>query len=341
MRCIDCGKEIESGRVCPECMGIDEKRPEATDDEHDENDFAESDSETLDTDDEQREEKEYERKIEHFENGSCIAPVKKKSEKNILHWRNPMLREFFLTLALGALFVIIDVLMFKSVSDGAPNAIYYFICCTVIALGLLAFAFVFRMPRAFKLDRMQRGKNLRARWTLDRNEVEEAANKQRNKNRVLNLLVALASLALLIYSIATHSGEMSFFFLLITIASLVVALIFGFLFFFMPKYNYDRVIKNGRDVLIGEDSVYVYGRYYYFAKIDPALTYAHINTKKHIMTIEFATEKKDGGVTKKSVEVYVPENAEKKALTLIDEYESSVKRFRDSGNKTADEAVKR
>lgn len=333
MYCMECGKEISEGKVCAECMGVDEKRPE------DFEETADTRSDELSEEDNTAE-KEYEKKIEHFENGSCIAPDRKKGKKNILHWRNPMLREFFLTLALGLLFTVIDLLIFKSVCDSVPNSVYYFICCTIIALGMLAFAFVFRMPRAFKLDRMQRGKSLRSKWTLSRDEVEDAAHRLRNKNRFVYLLTALLSLALLIYSIASYS-EISFFFLLVTVASAVLVLIFGFLFFFMPKYNYERVIKNGRDVLIGDDSVYVYGRYYYFSNINPRLTYAHMNTKKHILTVEFATEKTDGGVTKKSVEVYVPENAEKKAIALIGEYETSVKSFRAGVNKTADKVEKK
>lgn len=337
MNCIECGKEITEGKVCPECMGVDEKR-DLTDEEVFEK-YAKP--ETDEAEENERPEKEYEKKIKQFENGSFVAPEKDKDKKNILHWRNPMLREFFLTLALGAVFLLIDLLLFKAVGDGTSGAIYYAVCCAVITIGLLAFSFVFRLPRALKLDRMQRGKKLRAKWTLNKDEIEEAAKKQKNKNRFLYLLTAVASFALLIYSIATYNGEMSFFFLLVTISSFVLGAIFTFLFFFMPKYNYERVIKNGRDVLIGEDSVYVYGRYYYFGGINPALTYAHINTKKHILTIDFAQEKKDGGVNKKSVDVYVPENAEKKALKLIDEYEESVKKFRSAGIRTADEAVQK
>ena len=67
----------------------------------------------------------------------------------------------------------------------------------------------------------------------------------------------------------------------------------------------------------------------------PEATYGTLNTKKHKLEIIFTQELKNGDTKRRKVEMYAPDSAIREITALLNEYEKSAVKYRETHAKSS------
>lgn len=266
--------------------------------------------------------------LKKFEEGSITHPNDKPKEKRKFYCpQNPMLWSFLWLLLFGAVLGALTAYFFNVDLDGTQ--IVFGIAFSVFTAAVLVIDFIYYFPAAITLDKLLKGRGTRLEYRLKKHELVDLAEAAKKRNRGFYLAIGLFGLAFSIYYIyilasaivKTNLMWVSLFF------SIGVFVIFALLFFIMPKFNYERMMQNGARVIVGNKSVYYGGTYYHWRKIQPDATFGNLNTKKHKLEIVFTQEQKNGETKRRKVEMYAPDTAIRDITKLLNEYETSSKRY--------------
>ena len=273
--------------------------------------------------------------LRRFEEGTITHPDDKPQKKRKFYCpQNPMLWSFIWLLLFAVVLGILSVFFFNVDLDG--KQIIFGVVFAVLAAAVAVIDFICYFPAALTLDKLLKGKGTRLEYKLKQYELVDLAETAKKRNRGFYIAISLFGLAFSIYYICilanaivkTNLMWISLFF------SLGVFVTFALLLFIMPKLNYERIMQNGERVIIGKNSVYYGGVYYHWRKIIPDATYGTLNTKKHKLEIVFLQEVKKGGTKRQKVEMYAPDSAIKDITRLLDEYEKSAKKYRETQSKS-------
>lgn len=274
--------------------------------------------------------------LKKFEEGSITHPNDKPKEKRKFYCpQNPMLWSFLWLLLFGAVLGALSAYFFNVDLDGTQIA--FGIAFSVFTAAVLVIDFIYYFPAAITLDKLLKGRGTRLEYRLKKHELVDLAEAAKKRNRGFYLAIGLFGLAFSIYYIyilanaivKTNLMWVSLFF------SIGVFVIFALLFFIMPKFNYERMMQNGTRVIVGNKSVYYGGTYYHWRKIQPDATFGSLNTKKHKLEIVFTQEQKNGETKRRKVEMYAPDTAIRDITRLLNEYETSSRKYREKQAKKA------
>ncbi len=274
--------------------------------------------------------------LKKFEEGTITHPDEKPKQKRKFYCpRNPMLWSFLWLLLFGAVLGALSVFFFNVDLDGTQIVFGTVFC--VFTAAVLAIDFVYYFPAALTLDKLLKGKGARLEYRLKKHELVELAEKAKKRNRGFYIAISLFGLAFSVYYIYILANAMvktnlmwiSLFF------SIGVFAVFALLFFVMPKFNYERMMQNGERVIVGNKSVYYGGTYYHWIKIRTEATYGTLNTKRHRLEIIFTQELKNGDTKRRKVELYAPDTAIRDITRLLNEYEESAKKYRETQSKSS------
>ena len=348
MICRKCGAENEDARFCAECgepltEETEAVMPERAEDLPQEAEPAEEmspQSENTDTEPEENDEsyeepkspevKEALEKLQKYEEGTITHPDEKPKEKRSF-WcpKNPVLWSFLWLLAFGALLGGLTAMFFAIDLDGTQ--IIFGVAFAAFTVAVLGIDFTYYLPAALTLDKMFKGKGVRLEYQLKDYELVEQAEKAKKRNRGFYLAIGLFGLAFTIYYIyilATAIVQTKLMWISL-IFSICVFVICALLFFFMPKYNYLRMMQGGKRVIIGEKSVYYGGNYYHWRNVQSEATYGNINSKKHELQMTFVQEFKNGKTQRRKVDLYIPDGELKNATILVNNLEVSAKAYQE------------
>lgn len=276
-------------------------------------------------------------RIKKFQDGSIAERTEKPKEKRMpFCWKNPALLSFCIALGAGLVCVLFSIFFFLYNTED-NELIFYRIGFTAFAVLFCATAFFFYFPAALGLDQMFRGKNVAASWTLTDDEILEQALNAKKSNRIFNILLTVFSalfLAAYIYGFtqAGFTGTLSNI-MLLTSALLFVGALANLII--SPKIRFNRMMQNGKNVIIGTKSVYYGGEYYRWHGIEPRATTCRYSSKKQLLTLTYSRVKKNGAVDKKTVCVYAPEREERTILKLEEEYRKSNELYRNEQEKNS------
>lgn len=268
--------------------------------------------------------------LERYEVGTITHPDEKPQKKrSFLCPKNPMLWAFGWLIVFALVLGGLSALFFAIDLGGVQ--IVFGVVFAAFAAAVLALDFIYYLPAAFTLSRMFRGKGVRLEYKLKDHELVEQAEKAKKRNRVFYLAISLFGLAFGIYHIVILAGaEVPHFLMWVSIIySFCIFIIFGLMFFLMPKYNYMRMMQGGKRVIIGEKSVYYGGSYYHWRNVQPEGTVGNINSRKHELTLTFVQEFKNGTTKRRKVEMYIPDRELKNATNLVTAYEVSAKAYQE------------
>lgn len=268
--------------------------------------------------------------LKQFEEGSITHPKDKPKEKRKFYCpKNPMLLSFLCLLVFGLILGGLTAFFFNVDLDGAQLA--FGITFSVFTAAVMLIDFIYYFPAAWELDRLLKGKGVRLEYKLKKYEIVELAEKAKKRNRGFYLAIGLFGLAFSIYYIYVLANAIvkTNLMWISLIFSICVFVIFALMFFIMPKINYERMMINGEKVIIGNKSVYYGGVYYHWRKIQPDATFGNLNTKRHKLDIIFTQEFKNGATQRRKVEIYAPDSAIRGISGLLQEYETSVKKYQE------------
>lgn len=343
MICRNCGAENEDVKFCTECgepLTEEEALPpvgpvgEEQEEIPPQEEIAEAETEEAgDVDDAEPkslEVKEALDKLEAYEAGTITHPSEKPKDKRSF-WcpKNPVLWSFLWLLGFGAVLGGLTALFLAIDLEGTQ--IIFGIAFAVFTVAVLGIDFVYYLPAALTLDRLFKGKGVRLEYKLKEHELVEQAEKAKNRNRGFYLAIGLFGLAFTIYYIyilATAIVQTTLMWVSL-VFSIGVFVVCALLFFLMPKYNYLRMIQGGKQVIIGEKSVYYGGNYYFWRRVQPEATFGNVNSKKHELQLTFVQEFKDGKTRRRKVELYIPDRELKSAATLVNTLEASAKAYQE------------
>ena len=328
MICKKCGFDIGEAKFCTECgTKINEKDLE----EINSGEQAVESAEDINL---QRALNE----LQSFENGSIPdsneEPEKKRNR--FLYPKNPMLAASIWLFAFAAALGLIDFIFFSINIEGILGIVYR-ASFLFMALLVLFADLVFYFKQAIKLDKMFKGKGTLFEYKLKDNEIEEEAQKAKKKNRIFFLLISFFALAFstyygfLLFSAVNKSALL----LISFVFSAIVFLVFILFFLFLPKLNYNRMKYNGAQVIIGEKSLYYGGRYYWWTKIEPQLTFGKYNDDAQTLTITFKKVLKSGKTQNRRVELFVPERELHGITNLLSLYETRIKEYKKAEDKNS------
>lgn len=337
MKCSKCGAEVKAGKFCEECGAPLEERFAKKENggeppyEAESAIASENSQERLsDTDfadayiEEPAEEEISEAlsNLKKYEEGTITHPDDKPKKKSKF-WcpQNPMLWAFIWLTAFGLVLVGLIFLFFNI--DIGGTQIAFGVSFGVFAAAVFCFSFIYYLPAAVNLDRLLKGKGVRLEYKLKDYELVEQAEKAKKRNRGFYIAISLFGLAFSIYyiyilanaTIQTTLMKVSLIF------SLSVFVIFALLLFLMPKFNYARMMENGKRVIIGNKAVYYGGSYYHWRCTNPKATFGNINSNRHELEITFTQEFRQGKYRRRKVEMYAPDTALKGITNLLSEYE--------------------
>lgn len=308
MVCTNCGAEIGDSKFCTECGTKVGATPEAS--------TPQSRDEAL------------ERALENlkkFEEGTIEPDEEVKVKRKPFCWKNPVLGTTVILLIATVLCVLMTVIFFN-IENTIPHRIIFI----VLSAALLALTVLVYLPNAFRLDKMLRGKDVKFEYRIREEEIEPLAKKARKKNRIWYLIVAIVSLGFTSYyaylcATAVDSNAILWtpFWFCLAVFAVSTAM-----FFLVPILNYNRMMENGKHVIIGEKAVYYGGQYHHWFGIEPMLTYGKYNSKTNEFTLTFTKVAKDGSETKKKVEMYAPIKESNKIMALLDVYEAEITKYR-------------
>lgn len=360
MKCSNCGHENNEGKFCEDCglplATASESPPESIVDQNNSENFDGSlfdgmedfdiapkvtkESEHFNENDEnESKKKDADAALENlkkFEEGTITHPDDKPKQKRKFYCpRNPMLWSFLWLLLFGAVLGVLSIFFFNVDLDGTQ--IVFGIVFTVFTAAVLVIDFAYYFPAALTLDKLLKGKGAKLEYRLKKHELIDLAEKAKKRNRGFYIAISLFGLAFSVYYIYILANAMvktnlmwiSLFF------SIGVFAIFALLFFVMPKFNYERMMQNGERVIVGSKSVYYGGTYYHWGKIMPEATYGTLNTKKHKLEIIFTQELKNGDTKRRKVEMYAPDSAIREITALLNEYEKSAVKYRETHAKSS------
>ncbi len=347
MKCSKCGAEVKAGKFCEECGAPLEEAKEKTVSAEDgksgeavasaeisKNDFsAEASGNDFPTENSDKtdgginpEDPLY--KLKKYEEGTITHPDDKpKKKRNVFCPQNPMLWAFIWLTVFGLVLVGLIFLFFNI--DIGGSQIFFGISFGVFAAVVFSFSFIYYLPAALRLDKMLKGKNVRLEYSLKKYEVVDLAEKAKNRNRGFYLAIGLFGLAFTIYYIFIIANAVAVTTLMkiSLIFSICVFVIFALLFFLMPKYNYARMMENGRRVIIGDKAVYYGGCFYHWRCINPMATFGNINSSIHELEVTFVQEFRQGKTKRRRVEMYAPDTALGGIKKLLSEYEVNRKQY--------------
>lgn len=362
MKCSNCGHENNEGKFCEDCglplATASESPPENIVDQNNSENFdgllfdgmedfdiapkVTKESEHFNENDENESKKKDPdadaalENLKKFEEGTITHPDDKPKQKRKFYCpRNPMLWSFLWLLLFGAVLGVLSIFFFNVDLDGTQ--IVFGIVFTVFTAAVLVIDFAYYFPAALTLDKLLKGKGAKLEYRLKKHELIDLAEKAKKRNRGFYIAIALFGLAFSVYYIYILANAMvktnlmwiSLFF------SIGVFAIFALLFFVMPKFNYERMMQNGERVIVGSKSVYYGGTYYHWGKIIPEATYGTLNTKKHKLEIIFTQELKNGDTKRRKVEMYAPDSAIREITALLNEYEKSAVKYRETHAKSS------
>lgn len=263
---------------------------------------------------------------EHRESNRSSAAKKPEKKHSFIYPKNSVMAAFVCLIGFAVILAILSAVFFGVDLDG--NQVIFGVAFTIFAAAVTGIALIYYLPAALELNKLLGGKGVRMRYKLKNYEVIDLAEQAKNKNRGFYLAVSLFGLAFSIYYIVILSQAIVKTNLMYAslIFSACVFVFFALLFFFVPKYNYNRMMESGNIVIIGVKSVYFGGIYYHWHKVNPAATEANMD-KKHRLEITFAREFKNGKIKKEKVTVYVPEREMETAQKLLEEYKKSYQKY--------------
>lgn len=308
MICKNCGAEIGESKFCTECgtkVGAD---PQAMTPEN--QDAA------------------LERAMENlrkFEEGTIEPEANVKIKRKPFCWRNPVLGTT-LILLIATVFCVVMTIIFFNIDNTIPHRIIFI----ALSAALFALTVLVYFPNALRLDKMLRGKDVKFEYRIRDEEIEGLAQKARKKNRIWYLVVAIVSLGFTAYyaylcATAVNPGPLFWvpFWFCFAVFAVSTAM-----FFLIPILNYNRMMENGKRVIIGEKAVYYGGQYHHWFGVEPMLTYGKYNSKTNEFTLTFTKVSKNGNETKKKVRMYAPIKESNKIMALLDVYEAEITKYR-------------
>lgn len=337
MQCKQCGAENQEGKFCEKCGANLENITEETPCEQEMPVQADEQPDNTAQAEEQEKlpEKSAEVKsalynMDVYNTGTMTHPSEKPVKKRKFYCpKNPMLWSFLWLLGFAAVLAVLTVIFFNVRLNGLE--IVFGIVFAVFTAAVLALDFGFYLPDALRLKRMFKGKGVRLSYTLTDDEVEDLAQKARKKNRLLYLIAAIIGLlfsAYYIYILADAIVKTNLMWISLAF-SLGVFVIFTALFFIMPKINYERMLRGGEQVIIGERSVYYGGNYYHWRKIQPEATLGNVSSRKNELQLTFTQEFSNGSTKRRKLELHLPDRELKNASKLVKEYEKSYKAYQE------------
>ena len=341
MICKNCGAENNTEakfcEVCGEALTaeMEEAAAEAVEVQPQEPEAAEETDELAEETEEAEEPKSAEvrealENLERYEAGTISRPEEKPKEKRSF-WcpKNPELWSFLWLFGFGLVLAGLTALFFSIDLDGSQ--IIFGVAFILFSAAVLAIDFAYYLPAAFTLDRLFKGKGVRLEYQLKDHELLEQAEKAKYRNRGFYVAIGLFGFAFSIYYIyilATAIVQTKLMWISL-VFSICVFLICVLLFFFMPKYNYQRMMQGGKRVIIGERSVYYGGNYYHWIRVQPQATYGNINSKKHELQLTFVQELGNGKTQRRKIDIYLPDRELNNATILINNLEISAKAYQE------------
>lgn len=251
---------------------------------------------------------------------------KEKSGFSLSNWDNPMLTNFAISLLLGIICASITSISITLGASGTAAVICAIVFACLTALFLLTAFFVYYKPSR-KLSRMMKGKDVVASWELSNSDIVRLAYDHKKKHRFLFIFLIILSAIALLASWVNLSSEATLLRQTLMFSSVAAFVASLGMQIFLPKIQQDKIMKNGRLVIIGEDSVFANGTYYYWSHIESRATYATFSDKRDEITIEFTRNLKDKQ-QKKRVTVRVTSTQLKEALALVERYEKTAKKYK-------------
>lgn len=333
MKCSKCGAEVKPGKFCEECgapLESEAPKTQASEPslpaEESSKDADFSDSEIDSPNDMQI--SQAMSNLKKYEEGTITHPDDKPKKKSKF-WcpQNPMLWAFIWLTVFGLVLVGLIFLFFAI--DIGGSQIVFAIAFGVFAAVVFSFSFIYYLPSALSLDKLLKGKNVRLEYTLKDYELIDLAEKAKKRNRGFYIAISLFGLAFSIYYIyiLSTSAIQTTLMKASLIFSLSVFVIFALLLFLMPKFNYARMMENGKRVIIGNKSVYYGGSYYHWRCVNPKGTFGHVNSNMHELELTFVQQFRQGKIVKRKVEIYAPDTALKGITKLLSEYETDRREF--------------
>ena len=316
MICKKCGEETDGVKFCTKCGADLKEQAEAVNAVYD-------DDETV-----SQEVKRARENVKSYEEGTIQLVDKTESKRKFYCPKNPMLASFLALLAFGAVLAVVDIILWNSGIED-PMGIIAPLVFLLLPLAILTIGVIYFLLPSVKLDRLFKGKGVLMEYRLAKDELEEQAQRAKKNNRIVYIIGGVLALLFTVfyaYRITSAEGTpllwASFWISLAICAAFIVLLVI------MPKVNYEMMMENGGRVIIGEKSVYYGGRYYWWSKIEPKLTYGNYNQKKEQLVLTYTSVKKDGATKKKRVEIFAPERELKGITKMLSVFEINVKEYR-------------
>ena len=318
MTCKKCGAETDGVKFCTQCGAALTGQAEEDDNQ------ACIDNDVLDSDEARRARE----MVKNFEEGTIQLADKSESKRKFYCPKNPMLASFLTLLAFSAVLMVVDIILWNSGIEGAMGIIAP-IVFLLLPLAILTLGVIYFLLPSLKLDRLFKGKGVLMEYKLQADELEEQAQQSRKNNRIIYILGGAVSLLFTVfYAYRLTSAEGTPLLWASFWISLAICSAFIVLLVIMPKVNYEMMMENGGRVIIGVQSVYYGGRYFWWSKIEPKLTYGNYNQKKEQLVLTYTRVKKDGETKKKRVEIFAPERELKAITKMLGVFEINVKEYR-------------
>ena len=319
MICKKCGAETDGAKFCTKCGAS------LTDQIENANANADLNDDDAPVSEEVRRARE---SVKSYEEGTIQLADKAESKRKFYCPKNPMLASFLALLAFSAVLAVVDIILWNSGIEG-PMGIIAPLVFLLLPLAILTLGVFYFLLPSVKLDRLFKGKGVLMEYKLKRDELEEQAERAKKKNRIVYIIGGVLALLFTVfyaYRLTSADGTpllwASFWISLAICAAFIVLLVI------MPKVNYEMMMENGGRVIIGEKSVYYGGRYYWWSKIEPKLTYGNYNQKKEQLALTYTSVKRDGDTKKKRVEIFAPERELKAITKMLSVFETNVKEYR-------------
>lgn len=248
--------------------------------------------------------------------------------------KNPMLQQFFIASGFFAVLLLVVVVLFCVEMNDFIGWVYRI---SFLLLDLLVgfAAIFFYLKPAFELDKLFRGKGVKAKWELQRSDLVELAETAKKKYNGFYRAIIVFAAALAIYSafqiVSREASENTIISIIALIFSLCIVVFFVCVLIFFPNMEQKRIYENGKEVIIGEKSVFANGYYYHWLKINPQLTSGKLNRRRRILQLEFIQEYVLFGKSrskKRSVSVFVPDESLDEAEKLVDGYIAAIKKYK-------------